>query len=189
MVLTHAHVDHTGFAEQARVQVGATVYAHEAEGELMRHRYRMAQHERHPLLYVGNAATRRAMAAMLATAAFRGRPIREFETFGAGDVLDRVPGSPRVVFTPGHTFGHSALHLPDRDVIFTGDALVTRNPYTGATGPQLVARAATADSMRALESLDRIAETGAGLLLTGHGEPWARGAAEAARLARAAGVS
>ena len=32
------------------------------------------------------------------------------------------PGRPRVVFTPGHTYGHCALHLPDRDVLLTGDA-------------------------------------------------------------------
>lgn len=59
-----------------------------------------------------------------------------------------VPGSPQVVFTPGHTLGHCALHLPDRDVVIAGDAIVTLNPYTGATGPQIVARAATVDSER-----------------------------------------
>jgi glyoxylase-like metal-dependent hydrolase (beta-lactamase superfamily II) len=36
-----------------------------------------------------------------------------------------------VIECPGHTFGHCALHLADRDVLFTGDALVTRDPYTG----------------------------------------------------------
>src|SRR3712207_6893536 len=41
-----------------------------------------------------------------------------------------VAGSPRVVHTPGHTFGHCALHLPDRDVLITGDALITRSPYS-----------------------------------------------------------
>ena len=98
-------------------------------------------------------------------------------------------GTPKILFTPGHTYGHVAFHLPDRDVVIAGDALVTLNPYTGGKGPQIVARAATANSQQALASLDRLAETGAGTLLPGHGPPWTRGAEEAVRLARAAGVS
>ena len=63
------------------------------------------------------------------------------------------------------------------------------DPYTGAAGPRIVAGAATADSARALESLDALAATGAGTLLTGHGEPWHRGAREAVALARRSGPS
>ena len=189
VVLTHAHVDHLGFAERARRELGATVYVHEHDAELLRHRFRRAKSERNPLLYARHAAARSAMLAMLRTGAFRSKPVRALATFRQGERLSAVPGSPRVVFTPGHTPGHSALHLPDRDVLFTGDALVTHNPYTGRVGPQIISRAATADSRQALASLERIAETGAGLLLTGHGDAWNKGAAEAARLARAAGPS
>src|SRR5688572_20655904 len=53
-----------------------------------------------------------------------------------------VPGSPHVVFAPGHTLGHCVLHLPDRDVLIAGDAIVTLDPYTAKTGPRIVARAA-----------------------------------------------
>ena len=100
-----------------------------------------------------------------------------------------VPGRPRVVFTPGHTNGHCALHYPDRNTVIAGDAVVMLNPYTGARGPQIVARAANADSAQALKSLDALAATGAQLVLTGHGEPWRRGPAAMADEARRAGVS
>jgi hypothetical protein len=50
----------------------------------------------------------------------------------------------------------------------------------------LVARAATADTAQALRSLDAVAGTGAQTVLTGHGEPWRRGAAAMADEARAA---
>ena len=59
-----------------------------------------------------------------------------------------MPGRPRPVHTPGHTHGPIALHLPDRDALITGDALVTHDPYTGRRGPVLVAAAATADPWR-----------------------------------------
>jgi glyoxylase-like metal-dependent hydrolase (beta-lactamase superfamily II) len=78
-----------------------------------------------------------------------------------------VPGSPRVVFTPGHTLGHCALHFPDRDVVIAGDAVVTLDPYTGRTGPRIIARAATADSERDLRSLDAVAAPAAGIVLVG----------------------
>jgi hypothetical protein len=48
-----------------------------------------------------------------------------------------------------------------RDVLIAGDALVTLDPYTGATGPRRVSSAATADNERALRSLDTLAATGA----------------------------
>jgi glyoxylase-like metal-dependent hydrolase (beta-lactamase superfamily II) len=93
-----------------------------------------------------------------------------------------------VLATPGHTPGHVALHLPDHDAVITGDALVTLDPYTGLTGPRLVAKAALADSAQNLATLDRIAETGAGHLFPGHGEPWHGPAEEAVATARRNGT-
>jgi glyoxylase-like metal-dependent hydrolase (beta-lactamase superfamily II) len=91
--------------------------------------------------------------------------------------------------TPGHTIGHVSFHLPDRDVLIAGDAVVTFNPYTGGHGPQIVSGAATADSAQALASLDALAATGASTVLTGHGPVWREGAAGAVEAARAAGPS
>ena len=86
-----------------------------------------------------------------------------------------VPGSRRVVFCPGHTHGHCAFHFPARDVLIAGDAFVTLDPYTARRGPRIVVRAATADGERNLRTLDALAQTGAGTVLTGHGEPWTGG--------------
>jgi glyoxylase-like metal-dependent hydrolase (beta-lactamase superfamily II) len=100
-----------------------------------------------------------------------------------------VPGSPRVVFAPGHTTGHCALHLPDRDVLLAGDAVVTLDPYTARRGPRLVARAATADTERNLRSLDALVGTGARTVLVGHGEPWTQGIEAAVAKARQRGAA
>jgi glyoxylase-like metal-dependent hydrolase (beta-lactamase superfamily II) len=185
LVLTHAHFDHIGFAERARVELGIPVWVHENDASLTRRPW-LYMSERSPLPYLGRK-TLPIVASFIRAGAPRVGSIREVRRFGDEGVLD-VPGSPVVLFTPGHTLGHVALHLPERDVVISGDALVTHDPYTDTRGPRIVARGATADSERALASLDRLAGTGAGTLLPGHGEPWTGGTERAVQEARRVGV-
>jgi glyoxylase-like metal-dependent hydrolase (beta-lactamase superfamily II) len=186
VVLTHAHFDHVGFAERARTQLGVPVYVHENDAPLTRHPWRY-DFERPPVVYF--ATQPRALpiiASFVRTRAFFPPPIKEVVRYDAGTLP--VPGSPRVVPTPGHTLGHCALHLPDRDTVIAGDAVVTLDPYTALRGPRLVARAATADSQRNLRSLDALVETGARTVLVGHGEPWTDGVASIVAQARQSGA-
>jgi glyoxylase-like metal-dependent hydrolase (beta-lactamase superfamily II) len=127
------------------------------------------------------------VASLLRTGAFWPSPLKDVVRFENGSLP--VPGSPRVLPTPGHTLGHCAFHLPDRDALIVGDAIVTLDPYTARRGPRLVAKAATADSERNLRSLEPLAETGAGKVLVGHGEPWNDGVEAAVAKAREAGAA
>jgi glyoxylase-like metal-dependent hydrolase (beta-lactamase superfamily II) len=141
------------------------------------------------LPYLRYGAARRILLEV-AMGGFRTHGVESFdEVNGDGAVLDDLPGKPRVVFTPGHTHGHCAVHLPDRNVVFPGDAWVTRDPYTGLEGPRLVARPATNDVEQNLKSLETLEQIDAGLALTGHGPPWREGAADGARQARQAGAA
>jgi glyoxylase-like metal-dependent hydrolase (beta-lactamase superfamily II) len=188
VVLTHAHFDHMGFAERARLELGVTVYAHERELPVTRHPWRY-RHERSRIPYMlRHPGFDRAFLAMASKGALFVKGLRDVVTFGSRAELD-VPGRPRVVFTPGHTYGHCALHLPERGVLLAGDAFVTFNPYTASKGPQIVSGAATADSGVALRSLDALAAIDASTVLTGHGEPWRDGVAAAVERARLAGPS
>ena len=187
VVLTHAHFDHLGFAERARSELGVEVWVHPADAALTRHPLGYA-HERSRLPYLAKPKAIPIIAALVRGGAFWPTPVAEVRRFDGQDALP-VPGSPRVVACPGHTFGHCALHLPERDLLIAGDAIVTLNPYTGERGPQIVAGAATADSGRALASLDALTATEAGTVLTGHGDPWREGIGAAAEAARAAGRS
>lgn len=184
IVLTHAHFDHVGFAERARRELGIPVWAHRDEAELAGHPHHY-EVERLPVRYLWRPKAVRILGRMGAAGALWAPAVSEVHVFDGGDALD-VPGRPRVIPSPGHTFGHVALHLADRDVLIAGDAIVTLDPYTGRRGPRLVARAATADSDRAMRSLDALEATRARLLLTGHGEPYVD-VASAVALARRAG--
>ncbi|QCB93479.1 MBL fold metallo-hydrolase [Cellulomonas shaoxiangyii] len=186
VVLTHAHFDHTGSAAAAQRRLGVPIWVHPEDATLAAHPYRYL-HERpraaypvrHPLGLVP-------LTAMLAAGAWRVRGVTGTTPIRPDEALP-VPGGPRVVLSPGHTLGHVALHLPDRDALISGDALVTLDPYTYGRGPQIVAGAATADSAQALASLDALAATGAGVVLPGHGDPWTEGIASAVEHARRVG--
>jgi glyoxylase-like metal-dependent hydrolase (beta-lactamase superfamily II) len=194
VVLTHAHFDHVGFAERARSELGVPVYVHENDVPVTRHPWRY-DHERHRAFYFATQVQALPIVAtFLKNRAFWPAPIQEVTRYsangnGGGNGSLPVPGSPRVLFTPGHTLGHCSLHLADRDTVIAGDAIVMLDPYTAKRGPRLVARAATVDVERNLGALDELAATGAGVVLTGHGEPWTDGAEAAVAAAREAGAA
>jgi glyoxylase-like metal-dependent hydrolase (beta-lactamase superfamily II) len=186
IVLTHGHFDHVGFAERARVELGIPVWVHERDAPLSRHPTHYEK-ERTPLRYaISHPPALRILGAMgLAGAPFV-KGVGEVRAFAEEEVLD-VPGRPRKVFTPGHTHGHVSLHFPDRDALIAGDAIVTLDPYTALRGPRIVAGAANVDSDWALASLQRLADTNARIVLTGHGEPWTAGIQAAVDIARKEG--
>lgn len=186
LVLTHAHFDHVGFARRAHRSLGVPVFVHADDEWLAAHPYRYEPQENRLLYPVTRPASWPLLGRMALAGALVVRGIREVETMPAGAPLD-VPGRPVPLHTPGHTDGHVALHLPERDVVFSGDALVTLDPYTGQVGPQIVAVAATKDADQALASLDVLAETGASTVLPGHGTPWLEGVERAVGLARRVG--
>jgi glyoxylase-like metal-dependent hydrolase (beta-lactamase superfamily II) len=185
VVLTHAHFDHMGFARRAQKHLGVPVWAHTEEVSVTTHPWRY-DHERSRLPYFRHPEFLKIFSEMTAMGALFVRGTEAIRTYAAREVLD-VPGRPQVIFTPGHTHGHCSLLFAERGAAIVGDAFVMLDPYTGRKGPCIVAGAATADSARALASLDALAELDAQLALTGHGPPWREGMQLAVERARAAG--
>jgi len=133
VVLTHAHFDHLGFAERARATFNVPVYVHQNDVPLTRHPWRY-DHERARAYYFATQVRALPMvAAFVRNRAWWPAPVKEVVRYESGTLP--VPGSPQVIFTPGHTHGHCALHLPDRNVVIAGDAVVTLDPYPRARGP------------------------------------------------------
>ncbi|WP_159615527.1 MBL fold metallo-hydrolase [Arthrobacter zhaoguopingii] len=186
VVLTHGHFDHLGFAEYLRLQHQIPVYGHVDDAYIASHPYRY-QRERTPLLYpVRYPQAVPVLARMAAAGALKVRGVKKLEPLTSASAA-ALPGNPVLVPSPGHTLGHCALSFPERGVLISGDALVTLDPYTGRRGPQIVARAATADTAAALTSLDALEGTGAQIVLPGHGYAWTNGVAKATAEARLVG--
>jgi glyoxylase-like metal-dependent hydrolase (beta-lactamase superfamily II) len=172
VVLTHGHSDHIGFAEKARKR-GIPVSVHEADALLARGKVKNPAKGTGP---VRPLPLLRFIALAMRKGGWHIDRLGAVATFGDGATLD-VPGSPRVILVPGHTPGSAALHLPERDVLFVGDALATVAVTTGIVGPQVAPF--TADADQAVASLDRLAGIDARWILPGHGAPWTGGIATA----------
>ena len=184
MILTHSDFDHTGVVPELRA-AGAQVLIHPADEATLRKpgpksgdasAVRFLLLLRHPH-FVGTVAH------FLRRGALRPAKIEGAETFLDADVLD-VPGSPRVIHTPGHTPGHCVFLFERPRALFVGDALCTLDLATRSTGPQLMRSGQNVSDAQARESLTQIAQLDADVVLPGHGEPWRGSPADAVREAR-----
>ena len=184
LILTHSDADHTGLAG-ALHDAGARVLVHSDDDATLRKPgpksgdgkpLNMVPHMWRPSFW-------RLAAAMVSHGGARPPKFEGAETFEGG-VLD-VPGHPRVISTPGHTRGHCAFYFEDHGALFVGDAMCTRNPLTGAIGPQVMSHGFNVSDADAVSSLDAIEPIEAGALLPGHGEPWRDGVSAAVTEARA----
>ncbi len=187
ILLTHAHADHTGFAERARTSAGAGVWAHQEDVPVAQGR-RAGRNEGGFGRYLRHVEAWRTLFGLLAHGGTKVVPVLKVAGFSDGQTVP-VASPLRAVHIPGHTPGMAALYSPGHRAVFTGDGLVTRNPLTGRRGPQIMPRALNQNSRQALESLTRLLDLDANLLLPGHGEPWNQEIAHAVADARTAGES
>ncbi len=187
VLLTHAHSDHTGFAERARADAGVVVRVH-ADDETAARTGKGGKNEGGTGGYIKmllRAEAYRTLFGLMRRGGLSIVPIKEVTVFGDGEILD-VPGRPRVLHVPGHTNGSCALFFEDRSVLCTGDSLVTHDPFTGRNGPRVMQSVVNVDTALAVKSLAHLALARADLLLPGHGEPWKQGVEAAVAGAQAA---
>ena len=169
-LLTHAHPDHIGFAERVRETCDASVWLHPADVQ-------RAQAGGEPPLggmikNLWRPAILRYFIEVVQSDGTSIQPVQTVERFHDGRELE-VPGMPVVIHVPGHTAGEVAFYLPDRDVLFCGDALATVDfeTWRGNT-PQLLPQWLNIDHDQARASLSNLESLGDILLLPGHRDPW-----------------
>jgi glyoxylase-like metal-dependent hydrolase (beta-lactamase superfamily II) len=109
VLLTHAHTDHTGFAEKARVATGARVWIHENDVQ-MAGTGKVGPRDGKQSAYLLRGAFWRTVLVLGMRGGTKIIPVQEVSGFGDGEVLD-VPGSPRVVHAQRlHRAGRAADH-------------------------------------------------------------------------------
>jgi len=184
IVLTHAHIDHVGFAQRLQDEHGTPVYAHEAELPQATTGKPPSTEGSFLTAMLRHRTARRVVFHIVRNGGARPPKVKRVQSFADGAELD-VPGHPRAIATPGHSPGHCVLHVAGEGALFTGDALCGWNTVTGEQGPILPPREFSNSMDRARESLARIETVDAQTLYFGHGDPWTSGAAAAVAEARA----
>jgi glyoxylase-like metal-dependent hydrolase (beta-lactamase superfamily II) len=170
VIVTHHHVDHPGTAEALRSRSNANVFVHAGDRSKVE-----GDEPSHPPEGFYREAWRpsmiRYLAHTIAVGGARYRAVAETAPLTEGP-LD-LPGRPEISETPGHTSGHCSVHLPDRGVLLTGDAMVNFDYAAGKAGMGL--HRFNEDRERARASLDRFSGLEAETVLFGHGDAWTGG--------------
>lgn len=187
VILTHAHGGHLGSAAKIRGDSGAAVLVHREDAALARGEAER-EYERHWIRDLYHPHAWKSLLFLYRGGAFSATPVLDASHFSDGETLD-VPGRPRAIHTPGHTEGSCCFELPERDTLFTGDALVTLSIVTGAVGPRVMPGSFNKNSYEALESLSHLSGITVETVLPGHGEPWHGSLDAAITVAKQTGTS
>ncbi|WP_418955650.1 MBL fold metallo-hydrolase [Streptomyces tritici] len=160
IVLTHAHRDHVGCAQELAERHGAEIVAHRLDAPVVRGEAPVPD----PVLLDWEAPLYERGITVVPVAP----PTRVDREVEDGDALGFGDGAV-VVHTPGHTDGSIAVHLPRHGVLFTGDTVAAVEGVT--LGVFHTDREGARAAMR------RLAELAPSVVCFGHGVPLTENAA------------
>src|SRR5215218_822858 len=144
IIFTHQDLDHIGSGAALVRESGARVLAHPADAPHIEGKQR-------PLKFTPEMLERRPQ---MREVLERLEPVGVDEHFEDGERLD-LAGGTRVIFTPGHTPGHTSLYLERSKVLIAGDALRAERGSLNGPNPSMTLEMRTAlQSMRRLADLD-----------------------------------
>ncbi|UWX85570.1 MBL fold metallo-hydrolase [Arthrobacter sp. zg-Y1110] len=183
VLITHAHVDHTGAAAYFSREYGTPVLSSAAEHKHLSGEEKFSVTPLQVLFRAWQPRVFRWARHVLRSGGPKGIPVRSAAVW-TDDLLAGLPGRPVAVPTPGHTPGHTAFYLPDAKAVVTGDALVTGHAISARSGPQLLHSMFHYDGARVDTALAVLAGLDACLLLPGHGPALRAGIRDAVDTAR-----
>ena len=165
IVLTHGHRAHLGGLAALKRSIGATVFSHEWEADII-----AGNRKAQPVSIVPRRPLRVYIPFQLGLAlGFGAHPACPVdETLKEEDEI----GTLQVLHTPGHSPGHLSFYSPERSVLISGDAIATW-PRFESGWP-----AFTLNSKQHRASIRRLAALEATVVGVGHGDPITANAAE-----------
>jgi glyoxylase-like metal-dependent hydrolase (beta-lactamase superfamily II) len=153
IIFTHQDLDHVGSGAAIVRQSGARVFAHPADVPYI-------EDELRPLKPTPEMLEQRPQ---MREVLERLEPVGVDETLEDGERLD-LAGGTQVIFTPGHTPGHTSLYLERPKVLIAGDALTAEGGHLNGPNPS-----ATLDVREAARSVRRLAELDVDTIVCYHG--------------------
>jgi len=153
IIVTHADYDHAGSLAAIQAESGAKVFAG-AETAVLLQSGKSPKHMPWPVQFILNNFIR-----------FKPVPATAIEIVADGAMLPIMDGI-QVLATPGHTMDHHAFYNPTHGILFTGDALNTRDGRLQSTPPRI-----TANQEAARQSAIRLLELTPAAIACGHGDP------------------
>ncbi len=165
ILITHAHIDHTGSLAFLKQATGAQIFAGIREIDYIQGAKKTWRMERE-----GLGGTLFKLALFVAETFFYSyTPVAVDVPLLGGEVLNCFEGI-KVVATPGHSPGSLSYYLPEKKILFTGDAL------SGAPEVRLPPQAGCADYQEARASVKKLSALRFETCCFGHGEPLKSGA-------------
>src|SRR5215217_1382037 len=125
ILLTHRHGSHVGGLATLKGLSGATVHSHIWEADIIAGKRKAQRVSLRPIPPLRTYTQRLGLALGVAHPPC---PVNEYLTD------EQELGPVRVIHTPGHTPGHVVFYWPERQVLFSGDNIVTW-PRLGAGWP------------------------------------------------------
>ena len=165
ILITHAHLDHSGSLAFLKKATGAKVVASATEQDYIRGDKKLWQMNREGI----SGKLFKAVLFIAETFFYTFQPAAVDIACAGGEKID-WDGGIQVIATPGHSPGSLSYYVPDKGIVFTGDAL------SGVPEPRLPPRSGCADYRQALESVKKLAPLIINICCFGHGKPVIRGA-------------
>jgi glyoxylase-like metal-dependent hydrolase (beta-lactamase superfamily II) len=163
VVLTHFHPDHVGLCGRVREASGAWIAMHEAdysqfEGMTAPRDEQWLEWQRVNMRAAGAPEEDIEAWKQVDLRAPTGPDSAPDRVLVDGETVALTGRELRAVFTPGHTPGHVCFHLPESDIMFTGDHVLQKTtPHVGNFVYPLEERDALAefmDSLRLVQSMN-----------------------------------
>src|SRR5215203_6928707 len=144
IIFTHQDLDHVGSGAALVRQSGARMLAHPADAPHIDGSFRLLKPS--PEMLDQRPQMREVLERL--------EPVGVDEHLEDGERLD-LAGGTRVIFTPGHTPGHTSLYLERSKVLIAGDALTAEEGRLNGPNPSATLdRNEAARSVRTLAQLD-----------------------------------